>query len=166
MCPIEKKHSEPVNPERRKFLAGVIGVLGGIIALIMGGSGAVYFLSPAWRGKKENWVEVGLATDLPEGQPVKKEFIQRIMDGWATTESQGTVWLLKDKGQLTAYNPHCTHLGCPYRWDSAKGAFVCPCHGGTFSKDGKVVSGPPPRSLDRYGVKVENNVISILPEEA
>lgn len=165
MCPSEKKPMEPENPGRRNFLAGAIFTISGIIAFLLGGSGAVYFLSPAWSKKKENWVEAGPVADLPEGQPVKKEFIQRVMDGWVTTESDGTVWLLKEKGNLTAFNPHCTHLGCPYRWDSTKEQFLCPCHGGIFSKDGKVVSGPPPRGLDRYPVKVENGIVSILPVE-
>jgi menaquinol-cytochrome c reductase iron-sulfur subunit len=166
MCPSDNKTNEPENPGRRKFLAGAIAFLGGIIALVLGGSGAVYFLSPSWRGKKDNWVEAGPEAELPEGQPVKKEFIQRATDGWVTTESGGSVWLLKEKGTLTAFNPHCTHLGCPYRWDPSKNLFLCPCHNGVFDKSGKVVSGPPPRGLDRYPVKVENGVISILPEEA
>jgi len=162
----EKKPNVPESPGRRNFLTGMIVFLGGAIGLVLGGSGLVYFLSPGWKGKKENWVEVGLDSDLPEGQPVKKEFVQRIKDGWATTESQGTVWLLKDKGQLTAYDPHCTHLGCPYRWDSDKNSFVCPCHGGTFDKTGKVLGGPPPHGLNHYQVKVVQGVINVLPEEA
>ncbi len=166
MYPSGKKLNDPVNPGRRRFLAGVIAFLGGVIAFMLGGGGAVYFLSPAWRGKKENWVEAGPETDLPEGQPVKKEFIQRTIDGWATNENRGTVWLLKDKGTLTAFNPHCTHLGCPYRWDPDKNLFLCPCHNGVYDKNGRVVSGPPPRPLDRYPMKVENGMITILPEEA
>lgn len=166
MCPIDQKSNEPENPSRRRFLAGFISFLGGLIALTMGGGGAVYFLSPAWRGRKENWVEAGPVADLPEGQPVKKEFIQRSMDGWVTSESRGTVWLLRDKGSLTAYNPHCTHLGCPYRWDPDKNLFLCPCHNGVYDKSGKVVSGPPPRPLDRYPLRVDNGIVSILPQEA
>ncbi len=166
MCPSDKKISDPVDSGRRKFLAGAITFLGGVIAFVLGGGGAVYFLSPAWLRKKENWVEAGPEADLLEGQPVKKEFIQRLTDGWTTTETGGTVWLLKDNGNLTAFNPHCTHLGCPYRWDPDKKLFLCPCHNGVFDKNGKVVSGPPPRPLDRYPVKVVNGVVSILPEEA
>jgi menaquinol-cytochrome c reductase iron-sulfur subunit len=162
----DPKTNEPENIGRRNFLVGMIVFLGGLIGLALGGSGLTYFLSPGWKGKKENWVEVGLESDLPEGQPVKREFVQRIKDGWATTENQGTVWLLKNQGQLAAYSPHCTHLGCPYRWDSDKNSFVCPCHGGVFDKFGKVLSGPPPRGLDRYQVKVNQGVINILPEEA
>ncbi len=165
MCPLDKKNNEPENSERRKFLGAAIAFIGGVIAFVLGGSGAVYFLSPAWLGKKENWIEIGLEKDLPEGQPVKKEFIQRIMDGWATTESRGNVWMLKEQGKLTAFDPHCTHLGCPYRWDADQKLFLCPCHNGVYDKSGKVVSGPPPRPLDHYSVKVESGVVSILPTE-
>jgi menaquinol-cytochrome c reductase iron-sulfur subunit len=64
---------------------------------------------------------------------------------------------------VTAFDPHCTHLGCPYRWDAAKEAFLCPCHSGVFNKQGVVQSGPPPRPLDRYGVRVQQGIVSILP---
>ena len=35
-------------------------------------------------------------------------------------------------------------------------------HNAVFGKDGEVVSGPPPRPLDRYDVKIENDQIFIL----
>lgn len=158
--------SEPQNPERRKFLAGVIFFLGGAIAFVLGGSGAAYFLSPAWRGKKEDWVEVGPVNSLQGDDPVKMEYLKREADGWQVIENPGSVWVVKDKNDWIAYDPHCTHLGCPYRWDQGKGQFICPCHNGVFAKDGRVVSGPPPVPLKRYPVKVENGTLFILPKEA
>ena len=37
----------------------------------------------------------------------------------------------------------CTHLGCQVQWDGEGKKFKCPCHGGVYSHDGSVVSGPP-----------------------
>jgi menaquinol-cytochrome c reductase iron-sulfur subunit len=157
---------EPTNPQRRNFLIGLIAVMGSFIGFVLGGSGLFYFLSPAWRAKKEDWVEVGPVGSVKEGDPVKLDYVKRKMDGWSVVESPSSVWVILQKGEWVAYDPHCTHLGCPYRWDAAKKAFLCPCHGGTFSKDGNVVSGPPPKPLRRFPVKVENGTIYVLPVEA
>jgi Rieske Fe-S protein len=35
-------------------------------------------------------------------------------------------------------------------WSDESDAFLCPCHDAKFSKDGKVLDGPPPRPLDVY----------------
>ncbi|HJT23007.1 MAG TPA: ubiquinol-cytochrome c reductase iron-sulfur subunit [bacterium] len=154
---------EPENPQRRSFLIGLITVMGGFIAFILGGSGATYFLSPAWRTKKEDWVEVGPVDGIKGGDPVKLDYVKRKKDGWQVIESPSSVWVMRQKDEWVAFDPHCTHLGCPYRWDASKQAFLCPCHGGVFSKDGTVVSGPPPKPLQRYPVKVEGGTIYVLP---
>lgn len=56
----------------------------------------------------------------------------------------------------------CTHLGCHVRWIADKNKFFCPCHNGVFDKYGNVVSGPPPRPLDRYEVKARDAQLYIL----
>lgn len=156
--------NEPENPQRRRFLAGLIVVMGGFIGAILGGSGLTYFLSPAWKSKKEDWVEVGPVDSIKEGEPVKLDYVKRKKDGWNVIESPSSVWVILQKGEWVAFDPHCTHLGCPYRWDAAQKAFLCPCHGGVFSKEGNVVSGPPPKPLNRFPVKVVAGTIFILPE--
>jgi len=161
----ETKSNEPENPSRRKFLISLITVMGGLISLVLGGSSLLYFLSPAWRTKKEDWVDLGPVSGIKEGEPVKVDYIQRREDGWTVIENPDEVWVLKEKGDFVVYAPQCTHLGCHYHWDSSKQSFLCPCHGGIFSKDGKVVSGPPPLPLQRYPVKVENGSLFILPGE-
>lgn len=40
------------------------------------------------------------------------------------------------------------HLGCPVT--ASDTGFICPCHGGSYDKDGKRKAGPPVRPLDRY----------------
>jgi menaquinol-cytochrome c reductase iron-sulfur subunit len=164
MCASNLKPNEPESPQRRTFLIGLITAMGSFIALILGGSGAFYFLSPAWRSKKEDWVEVGPVDAIKTGDPVKLDYVKRKMDGWNVIESPSSVWIVEQKGEWVAYDPHCTHLGCPYRWDSAQQKFLCPCHGAVFSKDGTVVSGPPPKPLNRFPAKVEGGIIYVLPE--
>ena len=101
---------------------------------------------------------------VKEGDPVKLDYVKRKMDGWNVIESPSSVWVVQQKGEWVAFDPHCTHLGCPYRWDASKQAFLCPCHGGIFTKDGSVVSGRPPKPLLRFPVKVEGGTIFVLPE--
>jgi menaquinol-cytochrome c reductase iron-sulfur subunit len=160
-----KNSPEPENPQRRKFLIGFIAFMGGLISLVLGGSGLLYFLSPAWGRKKEGWLAVGPVGNLKQGDPQKVDYVDRKEDGWEVIESSSSVWVVNQGADWVVYDPHCTHLGCPYRWDSVKRAFICPCHGGTFTKEGQVVSGPPPRPLRRFSSKVENGILYILPGE-
>lgn len=150
--------------DRRDFLHYSIGGLG----LLMGASLLVpaltYFLSPAWKKKEEDWVFLGEAGKMPLGKPAKVEFVQRRKDGWMTIEEKKSAWVVsKDGKTFSVFDPHCTHLGCPYRWDDVKQEFLCPCHNAVFSMEGEVVSGPPPRPLDRYDVKVEAGKLWALP---
>ena len=64
---------------------------------------------------------------------------------------------------MVAYGPQCTHLGCPYHWEESKNEFLCPCHSSVFGVDGKVVSGPAPRPLDRYETKLQGSKLLIGP---
>ena len=53
-----------------------------------------------------------------------------------------------------AISTRCAHLGCPVRYIRASQKFVCPCHGGVYDFQGKVVGGPPVRPLDRFYTRV------------
>ena len=66
----------------------------------------------------------------------------------------------KDKGFL-AFSKVCTHLGCLVKYDKEKQLFICPCHAGMFDLEGNVVSGPPPKPLPKFAVKVEGDNIVI-----
>ena len=66
----------------------------------------------------------------------------------------------KDKGFL-AFSMVCTHLGCLVKYDKEKQLFICPCHAGMFDLEGNVVSGPPPKPLPKFAVKVEGDNIVI-----
>ena len=55
----------------------------------------------------------------------------------------------------------CTHLGCLVEYNRAKNDLVCPCHAGVYDLEGTVVSGPPPKSLQKFPVQVEGENIVI-----
>jgi cytochrome b6-f complex iron-sulfur subunit len=55
----------------------------------------------------------------------------------------------------------CTHLGCLLEFDKANNRLVCPCHAGVFDLEGRVKSGPPPKPLKTFPIKVEGENIII-----
>ena len=73
-----------------------------------------------------------------------------------------TAWVIrKSANEAIALAPQCTHLGCAYHWSDETKQFHCPCHTSAFSPEGEVLSGPAPRPLDRYAVKIKNNRLLI-----
>ncbi len=66
----------------------------------------------------------------------------------------------REKGFL-AFSKVCTHLGCLVKYDQERQIFICPCHAGMFNLDGKVISGPPPKPLPKFSVRVEGNNLVI-----
>ncbi len=50
----------------------------------------------------------------------------------------------------------CTHQGCSVQ-KQANGEFLCPCHGSSFDKDGKLLQGPATRDLPRYQITQTRN---------
>ncbi|MBI4124589.1 MAG: ubiquinol-cytochrome c reductase iron-sulfur subunit [Deltaproteobacteria bacterium] len=150
--------------DRRDFLHLSTSGLGLLIGASLFAPAAAYFLSPAWKKKPEDWIFLGDIHKIPVDRPTKVEFVQRHKDGWTTIEEKKSAWVIsKDGKAFTVFDPRCTHLGCPYRWDEGRGEFLCPCHNAVFSKEGEVLSGPPPRPLDRYAVKVEAGKLWVLP---
>ncbi|MDF2439726.1 MAG: cytochrome b6-f complex iron-sulfur subunit [Abditibacteriota bacterium] len=67
------------------------------------------------------------------------------------------------KGELTALNALCTHVGCTVVWQTKAnagahtkvqaGELRCPCHGSRFDSKGRVLQGPATRPLAKYDVQ-------------
>ncbi len=141
---------------RRFYLTFIYGLWGLITAALAAPALAYLFLPPKIRRQSE-WVDAGDITKLQPKTPVEMAFRQNLVDGWKISSEKRTAWVVRLTGrQIVAFGPQCTHLGCAYHWDEAKSEFLCPCHSSIFSVDGTVISGPAPRPLDRYEIKVEN----------
>lgn len=56
--------------------------------------------------------------------------------------------------ELRAFNAVCTHLDCTVQYKSDTSQIWCACHNGIYDLAGNVVSGPPPRALERFDVKL------------
>lgn len=63
--------------------------------------------------------------------------------------SAETLYVLAlEHGGFAVVSPICTHLQCTVNIDGA--LLVCPCHGSTYDREGKVLRGPAERPLTRY----------------
>jgi Rieske Fe-S protein len=64
-----------------------------------------------------------------------------------------------DDGQFAAISPICTHQGCTVDIQGLR--LVCPCHGSTYDREGRVLRGPAQRSLARFTATVSDGVLVV-----
>jgi Rieske Fe-S protein len=149
---------------RRKFLSIATWAIGGFIGVSMAIPAVAFLIGPVLQRKKsQEWIPFGSTAKIELGTPTLfKATIQR-QSGWIVNDEEISAYVLTEDGRnFVAMSNICTHLGCRVRWINERNQFFCPCHNGVFNKEGQVVSGPPPRPLDRYEIKVENEQLLIL----
>jgi menaquinol-cytochrome c reductase iron-sulfur subunit len=139
---------------------GLWALMGGALAI----PAVAYLLFPPRARKDDEWVDAGDLAQLPVRVPEEVTFRRNRVDGWKVTSERATAWVVKfSEHKVVAYTPQCTHLGCAYHWDEQKQNFLCPCHSSTFALDGRVLSGPAPRPLDRFQVRVDEGKLLLGP---
>jgi len=160
---MEDENHIPITP-RRRFLMAAIGLISALIAAVVAIPGLGLVLSPLLKKKEEGqWARIGRIQDFQSREPVKADYRSVKKDGWLTTETKATVYVIKEgPHSFTALSSVCTHLGCLVQWSPEKQQFLCPCHGGVYDARGKVVAGPPPQALPQLQVKIEGDTIYIL----
>ncbi len=149
---------------RREFLGITTGAIAGLIGAAMGIPAIAYIVGPALqRNEDQDWILLGSTTKVELGSPTLfKAKIER-QTGWIINQTELSIYVLTDNGRdFVAMSNICTHLGCRVRWIADEKQFFCPCHNAAFDQDGEVLSGPPPRALDRYEVKVEDDQLFVL----
>ena len=152
--PIPINQAEVVS--RRRFAVRSIYGLGAVMGLAFSAPAAMYIFTPPGSKHETGWVDAGSTAELHAGTPQQGPVLRVRSDGWEIRTEKESAWVVKNAdGSVTAFSPRCTHLGCAYRWEKDAHKFVCPCHGSTFSITGQVVSGPAPRPLDRFQVKID-----------
>jgi menaquinol-cytochrome c reductase iron-sulfur subunit len=153
---------EEQGVDRRTFQLRSIYALGAAIAGALGIPAALYLFVPPKSRQAEEWVDAADLSKFAVNAPEEVVFRRNRVDGWKVTSEKTTAWVVKQPdGRAIAFAPQCTHLGCAYRWDDRDGSFICPCHNSRFSKDGKVLSGPAPRPLDRYAIRIDGSHLLI-----
>ncbi len=142
-------HATPIARRRMLVLMGVgtLAASGGLGALLAGCAGPPVTVT---LDVDPDTLTVGLPTEVPF----------TLVQGESSTP--GSTWLVrKASGDLISYDPRCTHGLCRYNWSDGGARFKCACHEGEFALDGAVLSGPPPRPLERWPVRVVGDTIEI-----
>lgn len=57
------------------------------------------------------------------------------------------------EGKVHALDPVCTHAGCIVKWNGSEKSWDCPCHGGRFDINGRVLTGPPRKDLPQIDIQ-------------
>src|SRR5262245_11098967 len=161
----------PPPPERRKFLKWLTHGLGAVVGAVLGVPAVLYLIDPRNRpARPSSFKRVGKLTELEPGIP-KQVVIRDIRrDAWTLhpAEVVGRVWLIRRKSdksgevdKVDAYTTTCPHLGCSIDYNAEQKLFVCPCHNGTFNREGvkqeEALGGgtnPAPRDMDSLQVNL------------
>lgn len=119
-------------------------------------------LAPLLEKTEADWVTVGAATDFKPGSITLVTFQNPDPKAFAGISANTASWLRKGlKNDFIAFAVNCSHLGCPVRWEEKADLFMCPCHGGVYYHDGSVASGPPPKALSQYKVRIYKDNVQI-----
>ncbi len=149
-------------PSRRKFLEVIIAAIGGLMGAAVGVPAIAYVVGPALKKNTATWLRLGAISKVQVGVPTLFKITVESQAGWTKTQDELSAYVLTEDGQnYIAMSNICTHLGCRSRWIPEQERFFCPCHNGIFDKYGNVVSGPPPRPLDRFQTKLEGDILYI-----
>jgi menaquinol-cytochrome c reductase iron-sulfur subunit len=159
-------HDEPpLTPDQiaRRQLLGRLSVgvtLVGGAAISVPGVGFV--VAPMFRKLPREWQKIGKVSDFKIGETVNVIFTDASPLPWAGVTSRTAAWLRRVKeNEFIAFSVNCAHLGCPVRWLPDARIFMCPCHGGVYYENGDVAAGPPPHSLPRYAVRVNDGYVEM-----
>ena len=142
---------------------GIGGLAGAAIVLPAVG----FAVAPIFHRGKERWEAVGPTGDFVTDTYRQVVFTETegIGDAGKTTAyvRKGSKELGEDPNEFIAVSNRCAHLGCPVRFVQAAGNFICPCHGGVYDFEGKVIGGPPVRPLDRFQTRVQGGQVELGP---
>jgi menaquinol-cytochrome c reductase iron-sulfur subunit len=155
----------PNGLSRRAMFLKMGMIFNGLVGAVLTVPIVRYVLSPITRGQRpgyEKWLSLGSTDQFPPGQTRPATYRNPVVNAWDGETANIACWVRHvNEGKFQVFAINCAHLGCPVRWFSQSGLFMCPCHGGVYYEDGSRASGPPERGLFEYGFKVENGQLLI-----
>ncbi len=146
---------------RRTFLKFFVFTLNGITAALLATPILGYLLGPIFKKSSAQWVEVGPADAFKGAEPKPARIKYSTHDTFREIVKGQNLWIVEDEKGPIVFSSVCTHLGCTITWKSDEKQFLCPCHDGIFDSKGNVISGPPPRPMQRMNAKIENGKLYV-----
>ncbi len=131
-----------MSKESRRDFFIKVGLGAGATAVAAQGAFALRSIVPNVSYDAPTTVKLGHPDEYPEG--VKYLPDQRL-------------FIFREGNVFHAVSAVCTHLGCTVRAEpemKTERAFICPCHGSAYAKDGRPVSGPAPKSLAWFSLSI------------
>jgi Rieske Fe-S protein len=128
---------------RRSFLDLILGTGLASTALAVFYPIWRYLIPPASGEPATNSVVAARLSDLKPGSGLIFKF-----------GSKPGILVRTAEGEVRAFTAVCTHLDCTVQYKADTSQIWCACHNGTYDLGGNVVSGPPPRPLEKFTARV------------
>lgn len=97
----------------------------------------------------------GFGAEIAAGPP------EAVPEGIARYVSDGRFYLVNVNGELKALYQKCPHLGCRVPYCESSGRFECPCHASVFNRKGEYITGPAPRGMDSFPLRVQAGEVHV-----
>jgi Rieske Fe-S protein len=146
--------------DRRSILWIFVSAGAALLASALGALAAVV-ITPRVTASTRRWRRAASMFDLPPSEPMAAVLTERHADGWYETNQETVVFIDREGDGYRALLATCRHLGCRVKWNQHAQQFQCPCHGGIYDRQGRVVAGPPPQPLERLPVRVNTQTADI-----
>ena len=173
VAPYVPPDAETVAVTRRQFFnRGIVTLM--VFALSGFGAAVLAFLYPRRGGGFGSKITLGKLSDIqasivqndgffyvPEGRAWVTAYPQ---DSYPKAEKSGVYLqpvLNGMKNGINALYQKCPHLGCRVPQCITSQWFECPCHGSQYNQVGEKKGGPAPRGMDRFGVAVDADIVTI-----
>lgn len=132
--------------DRRTLLSGSWKVIIGVLAV-----------EAAWT----TWDFLRPRASAGFGAEVEVGAAEGLRDGDVRHVAPGRMYVVNVGGQVQALYQKCPHLGCRVPFCESSGRFECPCHASIFNRQGEYISGPSPRGMDGFPVRVVDGTIVV-----
>lgn len=170
---------------RRQLLRRAVGLTAGLVGIEALGGGLVFIyplISGGFGGKvtlkKKDQYPAALPQnfDIENGKGVfyegqAKSYIVHLdaqtpwlLSGSSLQDTLDYEYVVKDPDDGTywiAIYQRCVHLGCKFAFRTDCRSFKCPCHGSHYNVDGEWLSGPAPRSNDRFKLDISSGTLVV-----
>ena len=150
---LPENSNQPNKSKRRDFLNILLG--GGFFAWLVALLFPVfkYLNPPAVEEVKVSSVKIGPVDGM------EKDSGKIIKFG-----NKPVIVVRKKSGEYIAFSAVCTHLDCIVQFRKDYNQIYCACHNGRYDLNGRVVSGPPPAPLTKFGVTIKDDEVIVFQE--